>query len=361
MTKDDFYLVPENAWLFRQSASERGASDKKWTLSEEAVRQWCIQELIRTYGVRVDCIEIERPVKVARERRANRADIVVFRDGEPYIVVECKARSIKKLDDAIQQAMNYALLLGMQATFAVATNGDQWIIRRRVAADWVPVVDLPSFRDGSVNVEWQHVFGAAQDLAPILYWLDRMVPAKEAHCYFSVLQQFFHGRNEITKATSHELLFAADNLLRVISHLDAHPNYLKGKMLTTCSQLNQFLNERGLESHFGGEGDMWGLTFYAYAELADIVRNSVNILVLETSLLRVILALLEYLKCIRPSSQIRYADVSESIQREMRIYINLALITRFDAALPDPREKIRVGDIRSMCTASWEEKVKEFP
>jgi hypothetical protein len=354
-----FYEVPENAWVFRNATEARVADDQKWTPHEEVVRQWCIQELIRAYGVRIDCVEIERHVKVARERRPNRADVVVLRDGKPYIVVECKARSIKKLDDAIQQAMNYALLPDMQAAFAVATNGDAWLVRRRVNNDWIPVVDLPSFREGCSCVEWQHVFSAAQDLAPILFWLDRTVPAKEARCYFSVLQEFFSGGNEVTRATSHELLFAADNLLRVISHLDADPDYLKGKMLTSCSKINCFLKVRGIEAHFGGEGDMWELAFYAYAELADIVTNNVSIRSLETSLLRVILALLEYLKRVRPSGQIRYSDVFESIQRELRTYINLALIIRFDAALPDPLETTSVTDIRSMCGASWEEKVRE--
>ncbi len=87
-------------------------------------RQWCDPELIRAYGVRIDCIEIERLVKVARERRPHRIDVVVLRDGSPYVVVECKSRRIKSLDAAMKQARSYGDMPDVSATYAVATNGD---------------------------------------------------------------------------------------------------------------------------------------------------------------------------------------------------------------------------------------------
>jgi hypothetical protein len=65
--KKVFYKVSEDAWLFRDATVERGSNDTKWTPHEEAVRQWCVQELIRVYGVRIDHVEVERPVKVARD------------------------------------------------------------------------------------------------------------------------------------------------------------------------------------------------------------------------------------------------------------------------------------------------------
>ncbi len=79
MTTPTYYTIPESAWLFQSQISQRRTEDKKWSNPEEAVRQWCVHELIRAYGVRIDSIEIERLVKVARERRPNRIDVVVLK------------------------------------------------------------------------------------------------------------------------------------------------------------------------------------------------------------------------------------------------------------------------------------------
>ena len=113
MTTPAFYTIPESAWLFQSQISQRRTEDKKWSNVEESVRQWCIHELIRSYGVRIDCIEIERLVKVARERRPHRIDVVVLRDGSPYVVVECKSRRIKSLDAAKEQAQQTHALFDM--------------------------------------------------------------------------------------------------------------------------------------------------------------------------------------------------------------------------------------------------------
>jgi hypothetical protein len=151
---NQFYTVPEDAWLFRTSVPSPD-SDGQRSPCEEAVRQWCLHELIRGYGVRVSCLEIERRVKVARERRPHRANIVVLRDGRPYVVVECKAREVKGLDSAADQAQTYASLADMQCTYAVATNGHEWRVHRIVDGAWLPVADLPSFADGREAIEWR--------------------------------------------------------------------------------------------------------------------------------------------------------------------------------------------------------------
>lgn len=359
MEKKTFYKISEDVWMFRKAAAERDASDKKWTPHEEAVRQWCIQELIRTYGVRIDRIEVERQVKVARERRPNRADVVVLRDGHPHIIVECKARSIKKLDDALQQAMNYASLPDMPATFAVATNGDGWLVRRRVNNDWIPVADLPQYREGKGSVEWRLILMAVQGLSPILFWLDQTVPAKQVPCYFSVLQRFFLDRNEITVATDHNLLWAADNLLRVLANVHDHPNYIGGKMTEACKGLNSYWTDHGIKSDFGG-GDLWEMAHYGYAELSALVEDNAGTAPLETALLRVILSLLEYLNGIKAPKRVKYGEVSDNVQREIRSYLNLALVIRFNAELPDPLDKIRVGDIYNACKSSWQKIAKEL-
>ena len=43
--------IPESDWLFRDQVGQRRTEDAKWTPAEEPVRQWCLHELVRTYGV----------------------------------------------------------------------------------------------------------------------------------------------------------------------------------------------------------------------------------------------------------------------------------------------------------------------
>ena len=152
-----FYEIPEDAWLFRQAAQGRGETDRRWRTPEERIRQWCLHELIRAYGVSVCDLQIERPIRVARERRSHRADIVVLRAGKPLVVVECKSARVKNLDAAMKQATNYADLSDVRATFAAGTNGTKWFVKRRIGDLWVEVADIPDFRVAAGPTDWSRI------------------------------------------------------------------------------------------------------------------------------------------------------------------------------------------------------------
>lgn len=143
--REIFYTVDQKAWLFTVQAedAERGKP-------EENVRQWCIYELLRSYGVLINNVKIECPVRVGT--RTHRADIVVMREDRPYIVIECKSRRTRKHEEAMNQAISYATASDMNAEFAVYTNGDVWWVRRRVKDVWVPIPDLPTFRGGAPEI-----------------------------------------------------------------------------------------------------------------------------------------------------------------------------------------------------------------
>lgn len=82
--------------------------------------------------------------------------------------------------------------------------------------------------------------------------------------------------------------------------------------------------------------------------------------IVDLAAMRLISALLAYLSSLKPSRHIRYTDVTDTIQREVRNYINLSLITRFNAALPDPLDKISLSDIRNLCKPAWEDLIKRI-
>lgn len=344
--RTQFYEVPIDAWLFRRASGTDPASPP-----EEQVRQWCLHELIRAYGISICDMVIEHPVKVARERKANRIDIVVRRNGKPYIVIECKARGATDHDAAMGQACNYASLPEVGAEFAVYTNGEVWWVRRCIRGEWVTVPDLPVFRDGNPDREWRDTLLAVNQVAPVLFWLDEVVPAKNAPRYFGALQMFFYGVNEITAGINPNLLCAADNILRVLDDVSDHPNYTGGKMSHACAALNRYWQGVGKETHFGGN-DLWEMAHSAWAELSNLLEGSRGMVMLDHQVMRVILALLNYLDGIK-GRRVRYLDVATSLQSEIRNYIDLALKVRFNSSLPDTQDSISIGDIRKFCEPAW--------
>lgn len=252
------------------------------------------------------------------------------------------------------------MLPDMQATYAVATNGSQWIVRRRIGKDWVTTPDLPILRDIPITSEWRLILLEIENLAPILYWLDETVPAEHANHYFLALQVFFHGVYEITGATDSKLLSATDNLLRVLFGVKKNDGYLEEKLKTTCVKLNQYYHEHGIESHFGGDGSTWNIAHDACAELSNQIENHVHFLSLNSALLRLLLSLFMYLKNMYTQKGIYYTDITAVIQSEVRSYLNLALMLRFNAPLPDTLQKIEINDIKSSCCSAWDQHIQPY-
>ncbi|MBL7076276.1 MAG: type I restriction enzyme HsdR N-terminal domain-containing protein [Kiritimatiellae bacterium] len=350
--RSDFYTVSRETWLFAGTATE---SDGKRTQPEEDVRQWCLHELLRAYGVLIGNLQVERPVRVGT--RTHRADIVMLQDNRPYIVIECKSRRTRKHDEAMKQAISYATAADMNAEFAVYTNGDVWWVRRRVKDQWVPVPDLPTFRDGAPTTDWQDILLAVDRAGPVLYWLDETVPVKQAAEYFGALQRFFHASNEITADTDHKLLWSAGHVLRVLDDVNRHPNYTGGKLSHACDGLNKYWQARGIEPSFGGD-DLWEMAHHAWADLSCHMEGARDVPALDHQAIRVILALLDYLNRMK-GRRVKYRAIESSIQTEVRAYIDLALKLRFNAQLPDPQDKILVQDVRDFCRPLWSEYLKE--
>lgn len=349
-----FYEVPSWAWLILSPRRELA----DWSaLPEEQVRQWCIYEVLRSYGVCICDIKVEYSVRVARERKPHRVDILVLRNAKPYIVIECKARGEKDHETAMAQAINYASLPDVNAEFAVYTNGDAWWVRRCVHGQWVAVPDIPTFYDQKVDGDWRDILLAVGCLSPVLFWLDEVVPAKTASRYFGALQEFFRAENEVTAGTDRKLLWTADHVLRVLDDVTRHLNYTGGKMSHACDGLNKYWQERGVEPSFGG-GVLWEMAHHTWADLSNLLDGSRDTVSLDYQIMRVIQSLLSYLNGMK-GRRVRYQDVGSPVQSEVRAYIDLALTVRFNSRLPDIQDKIQVGDVRDSCRPAWENYLKK--
>tara|TARA_R110001592_G_scaffold142879_11_gene365278 strand:+ start:73 stop:522 length:450 start_codon:yes stop_codon:yes gene_type:complete len=87
---------------------------------EEWVRQHYVSYLIEEKKYPTSLIALEKQLTI--NNRKKRTDILVFNtDGNPEIIVECKAPSIKITQDTFDQIARYNLKL--KATFLIVTNG----------------------------------------------------------------------------------------------------------------------------------------------------------------------------------------------------------------------------------------------
>lgn len=87
---------------------------------EEWVRQHIIHYLIEEKNYPISLIAVEKKVTV--NKLTKRTDILVFNAmGNPHIIVECKAPSIKISQDTFDQIARYNLKLA--ANYLIVTNG----------------------------------------------------------------------------------------------------------------------------------------------------------------------------------------------------------------------------------------------
>lgn len=87
---------------------------------EEWVRQHFVSFLIEEKKYPISLIALEKQLVI--NNRTKRTDILIFNSlGNPYIIVECKAPSVKITQDAFDQIARYNLKL--KADFLVVTNG----------------------------------------------------------------------------------------------------------------------------------------------------------------------------------------------------------------------------------------------
>lgn len=94
---------------------------KKWLVytPEEWVRQHLILFLIVTLGYSQSSIALEVPVNQTGMRK--RADIVVYKQAKPYIMIECKRPSVEITQQTFDQIARYNGIIGSE--YLMVSNG----------------------------------------------------------------------------------------------------------------------------------------------------------------------------------------------------------------------------------------------
>lgn len=351
MFRQPFYTVREEAYLYPGITVREGDQEQH----EEKVRQWCAYELIRTYGIRIDEIEFERQVKIGSKRY--RIDILVTRNGRPWVVVECKRRNVNKPVEGIAQAISYADEKSVQAPFAVYTNGDIWHTQRKVADQWLPVPDLPARTDLRTGEPLTEILRALKEVGPILHKLDENLEQLEAKKFLSSMQSFFVGGNIFTDGIDQDLLSATDHLLRVLSCADHHPGYLFGKLERAHAEFESYRKTAALSGLVVppvATAPVAENLQYLSSSLSRMIDGADGTGGLDHHLLRLNIALAEYGMGQIEKRKKLFPQLSSSIHRALTEFLNASMSIHMNTQLPDHLDRIGIGDVKNYCQPAWE-------
>jgi hypothetical protein len=113
---------------------------------EEWVRQNFLHLLISHLGYPKTLIKLEFPLTYFKSGK--RSDIIVLkRDLKPFMLIECKAHTVKLKDDTLKQASVYNKII--QADFLAVTNGMKHFIWEMKEGKYHSNKDFPPYPDES--------------------------------------------------------------------------------------------------------------------------------------------------------------------------------------------------------------------
>lgn len=94
---------------------------KRWVLltPEEWVRQNFLQYLVSIKKYPAALIAVEREIILGDLKK--RFDIVVYKNSQPWMIVECKEMNVQVGEHVLRQVLNYNIALQVQ--YIVVTNG----------------------------------------------------------------------------------------------------------------------------------------------------------------------------------------------------------------------------------------------
>ena len=143
MVKIDY---PRHSFRMKEEGAKEFIFDefrKLWVrlTPEEWVRQNFLQYLVQVKNYPPSLIAVETEVRLLELRK--RCDILIYRDAQPWMIVECKEMNEKLDDDVLGQVLRYNI--SMPSVFLVITNGsytNAWHLANGSAAE---LSELPAW------------------------------------------------------------------------------------------------------------------------------------------------------------------------------------------------------------------------
>jgi hypothetical protein len=353
MANHRFYQIPRTAYLYGSQLRTEEAEGP-----EESVRQWCAFELMRLYGVKVTNLVFEHPVKVG-SRNDLRIDILVLRNGDPWMVVECKRSDHTNHEKAAKQAISYADAQTVRAPFAMYTNGAVWNVYRKVTDQWEPIPDLPTLIQLEAQEHFVDILQDLHQLKPLIHKLDEKMDTVESMHFLSAMQYFFNGYKAITDGVSKSLLDASDNLLRAVTHNNSKGGYQMEKIAHAGLEWAGYSKRVQASDRFHevDRGNMPRMEMSTLCfELRNLIKASTVPHPVDVLLLRLNIALLEY--AVENETRRSVQPLGPAVHHPLRDFLNHLLVTRYHTSLPDPIDVDAVKSIKIYCEPEWTAFVK---
>lgn len=95
---------------------------KKWIrlTPEEWVRQNFLQYLLQVMHYPASLIAVEKEIQIGELRK--RFDILVYKNNQPWLLIECKEMNVPIDEKVMQQLLRYQTVI--QASYLIVTNGN---------------------------------------------------------------------------------------------------------------------------------------------------------------------------------------------------------------------------------------------
>lgn len=361
MPPKPFYEIEQKTYLFGKSIVEDTVVQKRRKMPEEKVRQWILFELLSTYGYNIKDIKIEVASKMGRGYQP--ADIVVYNDHQPFIVIECKKIGSNEQEEALKQVVTYAT--GLKTKFAVYADGQDWIVKRFLSGHWIDVNDIPPKARSSHRSNFSSMLWFVSHIRPLLFWIYKTVPIEKAPRFFRELDVFtyFVGFNYL-QDVNQNLHFGINSLVKIVFQHQGESNqtafiiseYRAKNLLIAISFFRKYLSDIGQSGYLIEDLDLESWTFKEavdrlYVELNSLALNLSNILSKEVVFLRFGVALLRHLLEILEKGT--YLSIEPIVTTDLYSLINLILITEFGVELPDSLDIDNITELYGFSSEAW--------
>jgi len=102
---------------------------KKWVrlTPEEWVRQNLVQYMVKQHGYPAALMSVEKEILLEDMRK--RCDIVLYREGVPWMIIECKEMNVALDDIVLRQVLTYNI--SVPVPYLIITNGSYAYVYKR--------------------------------------------------------------------------------------------------------------------------------------------------------------------------------------------------------------------------------------
>lgn len=351
MPPKSFYEVDTKTYLFGKSETP-----------EEKVRQWVIFELISNYGFNINNIQVEVPCKVGS--KSILADIVVYKEKDPLILVECKRQEERNHEEALKQAESYANFL--KTDFLVFTNGISWIVKRKVQGLWEITIDIPSYKSVVFKRTITETIRFVETVKPLLYWMYRSVPQEHARTYFEKLLYFFQSDIFVNEMLAEmkvrqSLFITVEMLLCVLGagtlktvEVFDEDAYKINKMHEAIFSFETYLESIGyklINKHKNFDGYLFQELLGMFIDIPNLIKSPKGVTNNELLLLRLTRALNTYLWKLYEKRD--YIGIEEHLIREVEMFLNEVLKLELNSELPDSLDTDECKIMKAYSSEKW--------